>query len=183
MLDVIASATRWVHFENYIIRSDAAGWRFAELLAARAREGVQVRVLYDWLGSVGYRARVLALSPASRRRSAGLSPASAGGRGHQRVPQSPEAGRGRRHPRRARRTVHRVRMDRGEPHRRPAVAGYRSGHRGPAAAVLDQTFASTWELAGRPVPPGPEGRGGGAARAARMCASSAASRAGSERTG
>ena len=28
------------------------GWRFAELLAARAREGVHVRVLYDWLGSV-----------------------------------------------------------------------------------------------------------------------------------
>ena len=51
MLAVIAGATRWVHFENYIIRSDAAGWRFAELLAARAREGIQVRVLYDWLGS------------------------------------------------------------------------------------------------------------------------------------
>lgn len=51
MLDVISTATRWVHFENYIIRSDAAGWRFAELLAARAREGIQVRVLYDWLGS------------------------------------------------------------------------------------------------------------------------------------
>jgi cardiolipin synthase len=52
MLDAIAGAQRWIHFENYIIRSDAAGWRFAELLAARAREGVQVRVLYDWLGSI-----------------------------------------------------------------------------------------------------------------------------------
>jgi cardiolipin synthase len=55
MLDVIEQATRWVHFENYIIRSDAAGWRFAERLAARAREGIKVRVLYDWLGSVGTR--------------------------------------------------------------------------------------------------------------------------------
>jgi cardiolipin synthase len=55
MLDAIAGARRWVNFENYIIRSDAAGWRFAELLAARAREGVQVRVLYDWFGSVGTR--------------------------------------------------------------------------------------------------------------------------------
>lgn len=53
MLEVIGQATQWVHFENYIIRSDAAGWRFAERLAARAREGIRVRVLYDWLGSVG----------------------------------------------------------------------------------------------------------------------------------
>nr|MBA3345661.1 cardiolipin synthase B [Gemmatimonadales bacterium] len=30
MLDVIAQASRWLHFENYIIRSDAVGWRFAE---------------------------------------------------------------------------------------------------------------------------------------------------------
>ena len=51
MLDVISRAARWIHFENYIIRSDAAGWRFAELLAARAREGLSVRVLYDWFGS------------------------------------------------------------------------------------------------------------------------------------
>ncbi len=51
MREVIAGASRWIHFENYIIRSDAVGWRFAELLAARAREGVRVRVLYDWFGS------------------------------------------------------------------------------------------------------------------------------------
>ncbi|MGH7499977.1 MAG: phospholipase D-like domain-containing protein [Gemmatimonadales bacterium] len=51
MLDIIARATRWIHFENYIIRSDAAGSRFAEALMARAREGVRVRVLYDALGS------------------------------------------------------------------------------------------------------------------------------------
>ena len=53
MLDVIARAERWVHFENYIIRSDATGWRFAEALAAKARAGVRVRVLADWLGSFG----------------------------------------------------------------------------------------------------------------------------------
>lgn len=53
MIDVIASATRWVHFENYIIRADAVGRRFAEALAARARDGVGVRVLYDALGCVG----------------------------------------------------------------------------------------------------------------------------------
>jgi cardiolipin synthase len=53
MLEAIAQARQWVHFENYIIRSDTAGWRFAELLARRAREGVHVRVLYDWFGSLG----------------------------------------------------------------------------------------------------------------------------------
>jgi cardiolipin synthase len=52
MLDIIARAERWIHFENYIIRADETGWRFAEALAARAREGLAVRVLYDWLGSI-----------------------------------------------------------------------------------------------------------------------------------
>lgn len=51
MLEVIASATRWVHFDNYIFRDDRTGRRFAEALAARARDGVAVRVMTDWLGS------------------------------------------------------------------------------------------------------------------------------------
>lgn len=55
LLDLIAGARRFVHFENYIIRSDATGWRFADALAERARAGVAVRVLYDWLGSIGTR--------------------------------------------------------------------------------------------------------------------------------
>src|SRR5207244_6976900 len=53
MLDLIARAERWVHFENYIIRDDRTGRRFADALAARARAGVRVRVLYDALGSLG----------------------------------------------------------------------------------------------------------------------------------
>jgi cardiolipin synthase A/B len=52
MLDLIAHASRWIHFENYIIRSDSEGWRFAEALAARARDGLPVRVLYDAVGSM-----------------------------------------------------------------------------------------------------------------------------------
>jgi cardiolipin synthase len=51
MFDVIAKATRWIHFENYIIQSDTVGWRFAEALMARAREGIHVRVLFDAFGS------------------------------------------------------------------------------------------------------------------------------------
>ncbi|PYP37489.1 MAG: cardiolipin synthase B [Gemmatimonadetes bacterium] len=53
MLAAIADARRWVHFENYIIRDDATGRRFAAALADRARAGVRVRVLYDALGSFG----------------------------------------------------------------------------------------------------------------------------------
>ena len=53
MLAAIAGAERWIHFENYIIRSDATGWRFAEALAAKAKVGVRVRILADWLGSMG----------------------------------------------------------------------------------------------------------------------------------
>jgi cardiolipin synthase len=57
MLDLIGTARQCIHLENYIIRSDATGWRFAEALAVQARAGVQVRVLYDWLGSIATRRR------------------------------------------------------------------------------------------------------------------------------
>ena len=49
-LAAISAARRTVHLENYIIRADAIGQRFADALAAKAREGVAVRVLYDWMG-------------------------------------------------------------------------------------------------------------------------------------
>lgn len=52
-LEAIAGAERTVHFEMYIFRDDALGQRFAEALCERARAGVRVRVLYDWLGAIG----------------------------------------------------------------------------------------------------------------------------------
>jgi phosphatidylserine/phosphatidylglycerophosphate/cardiolipin synthase-like enzyme len=45
MLALIASAQHWVHFDNYIVREDGTGQRFADALAERARAGVRVRVL------------------------------------------------------------------------------------------------------------------------------------------
>jgi len=48
----IAGARRSVHIEMYIIHGDATGRRFRDLLLARARAGVRVRILYDWLGSL-----------------------------------------------------------------------------------------------------------------------------------
>jgi cardiolipin synthase len=55
--EVIERATRWIHFENYIVRHDAVGMRFADRLIAAAARGVQVRVLYDSVGSLGTRRR------------------------------------------------------------------------------------------------------------------------------
>lgn len=53
MLELIAGASRFIHFENYIVRNDATGRRFAAALAEQARAGVAVRVLYDWFGCIG----------------------------------------------------------------------------------------------------------------------------------
>ena len=49
-LAAIAAATHHIHFENYIIRDDTVGREFADALSAKARSGIPVRVLYDWMG-------------------------------------------------------------------------------------------------------------------------------------
>jgi cardiolipin synthase len=51
-LDAIHGAQRWIHFESYIIHDDVSGTRFARALMDRARAGVRVRLVYDWLGAV-----------------------------------------------------------------------------------------------------------------------------------
>lgn len=56
-LDAIRAARRHVHFENYIIQEDAAGQMFADALVAKARQGVRVRLIYDWLGCLGKASR------------------------------------------------------------------------------------------------------------------------------
>jgi len=56
-LEAIASAEREIHFESYIIRDDAAGRQFADALTAKARDGVTVRLLYDWMGALGKTSR------------------------------------------------------------------------------------------------------------------------------
>jgi len=50
----IREARRTVHFESYIVHDDDIGCEFADLLAQKAHEGVQVRVLYDWWGAIGH---------------------------------------------------------------------------------------------------------------------------------
>ncbi|HJX62548.1 MAG TPA: phospholipase D-like domain-containing protein [Polyangia bacterium] len=50
-LDAIRAAKDHVNFENYFIQDDDTGREFAEALSAKAREGVRVRLIYDWMGS------------------------------------------------------------------------------------------------------------------------------------
>jgi cardiolipin synthase len=152
MLEVISQATRWVHFENSIIRSDDAGWRFAELLATRAREGIHVRVMYDWLGSVGTRRKFWA-----HLRSAGVEVRAF------HPPQLVDAvtNLSRNHRKMVVADGNRAVIgglcigcewtgegtSGGQPWRDTAI-----DIRGPAAAVLDQTFVSVWQVTGGRVP-------------------------------
>ena len=51
MLQAIAAATRTITFETYIYWSGKIGNQFADALIERARAGVRVHVMLDWVGS------------------------------------------------------------------------------------------------------------------------------------
>lgn len=51
MLEAIRGAQQSVTFETYIYWSGTVGQRFAEALSERARAGVKVHVLLDWVGA------------------------------------------------------------------------------------------------------------------------------------
>src|ERR1700722_4358347 len=52
-LKSIRAARRRVLLENYIIRDDEVGREFRDALVERARAGIQVAVIVDWLGGLG----------------------------------------------------------------------------------------------------------------------------------
>lgn len=56
--DIIA-ARDYIHVQYFIIENDKTGSEFINLLMDKAREGVAVRVLYDYVGSYPFRSRVL----------------------------------------------------------------------------------------------------------------------------
>ena len=55
--DAIAAARSYIHFESYIIHEDRQGRLFADAMIEKAKEGVEVRVIYDWLGGLGNTSR------------------------------------------------------------------------------------------------------------------------------
>ncbi|HZU42374.1 MAG TPA: phospholipase D-like domain-containing protein [Terriglobales bacterium] len=56
-LDSIRAAKHHIHFESYIIHEDDTGREFADALIVKAREGVRVRLIYDWMGGFGNTSR------------------------------------------------------------------------------------------------------------------------------
>lgn len=152
-MEAIRQAREKIFFESYIIHEDQEGWAFADLLAAKAREGVRVRLLYDWVG---------AINAASSRfwrhlRAAGVevrcfnpprwdSPLGWMGRDHRKmITVDDEVG-----------FVTGLcvgRMWRGNPGR--GIEPWRDTGvevRGPAVAAIQQSFAEMWQQAGDPLP-------------------------------
>lgn len=74
-LSAIATARRTVFLENYIFADDEVGREFVTALAVKAGEGVRVRVIYDWLGSLGVTSNTVGAAITDRRV---LGPAEAG---------------------------------------------------------------------------------------------------------
>ena len=56
-LEAIRSARQTILFENYFICDDDVGRQFADALITKGREGVRVKLLYDWLGNLGKASR------------------------------------------------------------------------------------------------------------------------------
>ncbi|SFE85861.1 cardiolipin synthase [Paenibacillus algorifonticola] len=52
ILKAIANAKTYIHLDYYTIRNDGIGSRFKQALIERAKAGVEVRVLYDGIGSL-----------------------------------------------------------------------------------------------------------------------------------
>jgi cardiolipin synthase len=49
-LEAIEAAEKFVYFENYLLRDDLVGREFRDALIAKARQGVPVYLIHDWLG-------------------------------------------------------------------------------------------------------------------------------------
>jgi len=152
-LDALASARQTIHFEMYIIHEDDQGRIFAEVLMAKAREGVRVRLLYDWLGGFGKTSRGFW----NRLRAAGVevrcynpprfqSPFSWTSRDHRKmiaVDQEVAFVTG----------LCVGRMWVGEPEKgRDPWRDTGVEVRGPAVADIEDAFADAWAAAGEPLP-------------------------------
>ena len=59
IVEALGQARHHIHLEYFIFRGDATGQRVLEVLTAKAREGVQVRLLYDAMGGFRLRRRYL----------------------------------------------------------------------------------------------------------------------------
>jgi cardiolipin synthase len=49
-IEAIDTAEKFVYFENYVVRDDRVGRAFRDALITKARQGIPVRIIHDWLG-------------------------------------------------------------------------------------------------------------------------------------
>ncbi len=56
-MDAIENAEDRILFESYIIHDDEQGTIFADALIRKAKEGIDVKLIYDWLGGFGTTSR------------------------------------------------------------------------------------------------------------------------------
>jgi len=66
-IEAMTAAKEHIHLETYILRNDNIGGRISELLKAKAKEGIKVRIIFDALGS-----RALGPAYLSEMRAAGI---------------------------------------------------------------------------------------------------------------
>ena len=127
-LAALEAARERIHLEVYILADDTIGRRFAEVLARKARAGVRVRLVYDWLGALG-KAGTALLAGAARGRCRGalLQPAAARLAGRRAAQKPSQVDRGGRRRRLRHRAVRRRPLVRRPGARRRALA--RHGHR------------------------------------------------------
>ncbi|MBL8841821.1 MAG: cardiolipin synthase [Planctomycetes bacterium] len=152
----LRGARRFIWAEYYIIQNDETGRRFLEVLAERARAGLEVRLLYDAVGSLHINAERLRQLEV------------AGGRARAFQPMNPLRRRLSVHLRNHRKLIvvdgevgFTGGMNVGDEYsgsrRRSGLAVYRDSHlelRGPAVSSLAQAFREDWVFAGgRALPP------------------------------
>ena len=152
-LEAIRQARSYIYFESYIIHEDDTGREFAEALIAKAREGIRVRLIYDWMGGFG---------KASRRFWSGLRAGGVEVRCYNPPRLDSPLGWLSRDHRKALSIDGRVgfvtglcvgRMWVGDPAR--GIDPWRDTGveiRGAAVRHIDQAFARIWELTGDPIP-------------------------------
>ena len=144
MLAAIRGARKTITFETYIYWSGDIAPQFADALAERARQGVKVHVLLDWVGSAKMDDGADRAHARGRHRGAQVPPAALVEAGAAEQPHPPQAA-GRRRPRGLhRRCRHRAALDRAA---RRDPEHWRDTHfqvEGPVVAQMQSVFLDNW---------------------------------------
>lgn len=59
MFEAISAAEKSIYWETYIFEKDSSSWPFIEKLKEKARQGVEVKLIIDALGSFGFEKKIM----------------------------------------------------------------------------------------------------------------------------